>query len=452
MSRAQSLMQQRMQHRMQHSDAFAWYMEDDPALRSTVVAVIRLDRDPDWHRLRARIKRLTELVPQLRMRVQSPRLRWVPPRWTEVPDFDLDRHLVRRAVPAPADWDAVLELAREAAETEFDRRRPLWEFVVVNGLADGSAALVMRLHHSLTDGVGGIQLAAQVLDLGPDLRDEQGGLPIPPARPGPAPAPPITGRLAHRAGTRLRAAGRQVRSVWRVVRPVRAQLSPVFGERGVQRHVGALDVPLAGLREAAARAGGRVNDAFLAGVLDGLTRYHQLHGAFLPGARVTMPVSLRTDRDEPGGNKITLLRIALPTGHADPVERMRAIGQAVRTWRTEPALAHTQGIARSLNLLPRGYVGNMLKRIEAVASNVPGVPVPVWLAGARLTGFYGFGPTIGAAVNVTLMSYADTCHIGVNVDARAVPDPDALLPCLRDAFAEVVALGRPVDRERSATP
>ena len=446
MSRAQSLMQQRMQH----SDAFAWYMEDDPALRSTVVAVIRLDRDPDWHRLRARIKRLTQLVPQLRMRVQSPRLHWRPPLWTEVADFDLDRHLVRRAVPAPADWDAVLELAREAAETEFDRRRPLWEFVVVNGLADGTAALVMRLHHSLTDGVGGIQLAARVLDLGPDVPDELGGLPIPPPRPGPAPT--AADALARRARTRLRSAARQVRSVWRVVRPVRAQFSPVFGERGVRRHVAALDVPLAGLREAAARAGGRVNDAFLAGVLDGLTRYHELHGAFLPAARVTMPVNLRTEKDAPGGNKITLLRIALPTGHADALERMRAIGQAVRTWRAEPALGHTQGIARSLNLLPRGYVGNMLKRIEAVASNVPGVPVPVWLAGAQLTGFYGFGPTIGAAMNVTLMSYADTCHIGVNVDARAVPDPDALLPCLRDAFAEVVALGRPADREPSPTP
>jgi len=440
----------RTQHRMQHSDAFAWYMEDDPALRSTVVAVIRLDRDPDWPRLRTRIERLTHLVPQLRMRVTSPRIHWLPPRWTEVADFDLDRHLVRRAAPAPADWDAVLELAREAAETAFDRSRPLWEFVVVNGLADGTAALVMKLHHSLTDGVGGVQLAAQVLDLGPDVPDEQSGLPIPPPRTGSTPS--TAGPSARRPAARLQSAGRNVRSIWRVVRPVRVQLSPVFGERGVQRHVATLDVPLDELRAAAAVAEGRVNDAFLAGVLDGLTRYHQLHGAFLPAARVTMPVSLRTDQDGPGGNKITLLRIALPTGHADPTERMRAIGRVVRAWRGEPALAHTQGIARSLNLLPRSYVGNMLKRIEAVASNVPGVPVPVWLAGARLTGFYGFGPTIGAAMNLTLMSYAGTCHIGVNVDARAVPDPEALLPCLRDAFADVVARTRPDDRARSATP
>src|SRR3954462_1481667 len=104
------------QHPMQNSDAFAWYMEDDPALRSTVVAVVRLDREPDWERLRERIARLTGLVPQLRMRVPSPRMRVGPPRWVASEGFDLDRHLTRRAVPAPGDWDAVLELARDAAE------------------------------------------------------------------------------------------------------------------------------------------------------------------------------------------------------------------------------------------------------------------------------------------------------------------------------------------------
>src|SRR3954451_16583791 len=157
-----------MQDRMQHSDAFAWYMEDDPALRSTVVAVVRLDREPDWVRLRERIDRLTGLVPQLRMRVQSRRMRLCPPRWVASEAFDLHKHLTRRTVPAPGGWDAVLELAREAAESEFDRTGPLWQFTLLHGMADGSACLLMKLHHSLTDGVGGMQLAAHVFDLGPD--------------------------------------------------------------------------------------------------------------------------------------------------------------------------------------------------------------------------------------------------------------------------------------------
>ena len=420
----------RTRQRMQHSDAFAWYMEADPALRSTVVAVVRLDRTPDWDRLRERIDRLTGLVPELRMRVQSPRLRLGPPHWMPADDFDLDRHLTRRTV---ADWAAVLDLARQAAETEFDRTRPLWQFTVLDGLADGGACLLLKLHHSLTDGIGGMQLAAHVFDLEADAPGDADGLaahlPGPRSPAGSAPEPPPLGRRA--------------RSVWRVMRPVRTQFSPVFGDRGVHRRVAVLDVPLPALHGAAKAAGGRLNDAFLAGLLGGLDRYHRRHDAQLPSARVTMPVSLRTEADGLGGNKITLLRIAMPSGHPDAAERIGAIAGLVRTWRDEPALAYTQGIARTLNLLPRAYVGNMLKRMEVVASDVPGVPVPVWLAGARLTGFYSFGPTIGAALNVTLLSYAGTCYLGVNVDAGAVPDHEELLACLREGFAEVVALAPP---------
>jgi diacylglycerol O-acyltransferase len=365
------------------------------------------------------------------MRVQSPRVRLGPPRWVPSDAFDLDRHLTRHRV---ADWDAVLDLAREAAETGFDRTGPLWEFTLLDGLADGTACLLLKLHHSLTDGVGGMQLAAHVFDLDEDAPGGSEGLAAH------LPRPSARGLAATPERPALR---RRARSTWRVMRPVRTQLSPVFGERGLRREVAVLDVPLAGLHAAAKKAGGRVNDAFLAGLLGGLERYHRHHGTRLPTARVTMPVSLRTSQDGLGGNKITLLRIEMPSGHPDAAERIRGIAALVRRWRDEPALGYTQGIARTLNLLPRAYVGNMLKRMEVVASDVPGVPVPVWLAGARLTAFYSFGPTIGAALNVTLLSYAGTCHVGVNVDTGAVPDHEELVACLRQGFAEVVALAAP---------
>ena len=154
--------------RMLHSDAFAWYMEKDPVLRSTIVAVDRLDREPDWELLHARIDRLTRLAPTLRMRVQAPPLRLGPPRWTYDESFDLDYHLRRVRLAEPAGWEQVLEFARTAAMDDFDRSRPLWEFTLLEGMADGGAAFVTKLHHSLTDGIGGMQLAALVVDLGPE--------------------------------------------------------------------------------------------------------------------------------------------------------------------------------------------------------------------------------------------------------------------------------------------
>jgi hypothetical protein len=85
----------------------------------------------------------------------------------------------------------------------------------------------------------------------------------------------------------------------------------------------------------------------------------------------------------------------------------------------------------------------MLKHVDLLASNVPGFPMEVFVAGARMEAFYPFGPTIGSAANVTLMSYRGTCHVGVTTDSGAVPDPDLLMRCLKESFDEIVALGEP---------
>ena len=83
----------------------------------------------------------------------------------------------------------------------------------------------------------------------------------------------------------------------------------------------------------------------------------------------------------------------------------------------------------------------MLKHIDFLASNVPGIRVPLYLTGSKVEGFYGFGPTTGAALNVTLMSYSGTCCVGINIDTGAVPDPDVMMDCLQNGFDEVLTVG-----------
>jgi diacylglycerol O-acyltransferase len=454
---------------MLHSDAFAWYMEDDPVLRSTVVAVNRLDSLPDWELLRLRIDRLTRLVPRLRMRVQVPPLRLGPPRWTLDEDFDLDFHLRRLRLGGGGEWGAVLQFARTAAMADFDRARPLWEFTLLEGLADGGAAFVTKFHHSLTDGIGGVQLARLVVDAAPEpVRTVV--LPPPPAPTHLSTAALTVLTLADDTAALFGAAGQAVeaverdavgavrhplamlrsalgtaRSVVRFVAPVNRQMSRVVGRRGTVRVVATLDVPLDRLHAAAAASGGHVNDAFLAAMTDAMRRYHDKRGVRLERLRATVPVSIRTDRDGLGGNRITLTRIVLPADIASASVRIGAIHDIVARWRHEPALAHTQRIAFGLNLMPRAYLGGVLKRVEMLASDVPGIPVEVWLAGARVSGYYAFGPTIGAAVNATLMSYAGTCNIGVNIDTSAIDDPELWLACLQDAFHDILALADPAD-------
>ena len=209
-------------------------------------------------------------------------------------------------------------------------------------------------------------------------------------------------------------------------------------------HYAALDVPLDDLKRAGKEAGCSLNDAFLAAIAGGLQRYHESHDAKPESLRVTMPISVRAPGDPAGGNRVTIMRFDVSIAPCAPVERMRAVQAGSKSSQRERSIPLTNVIAEALNLLPNGVVGNMLKHVDFVASNVPGLDVPVYLGGARVLEIYPFGPTIGAALNVTLLSYCSTCHVGVNVDTGAVPDPDLLLACLRAGFDEVVAVGAPV--------
>ena len=170
-----------------------------------------------------------------------------------------------------------------------------------------------------------------------------------------------------------------------------------------------------------------------------MRRYHERHGTTVEYLRAVIPISLRTAQDTSWGNKITLMRLTVPAGEPDPAARMRLLHRLTQAARQEPSLP-------VLNMLPVGYVAGIFKRADFVASNVPGVPKPVYVAGSKITGMFTFGPTIGTSFNTTLLSYAGTCDLGVNIDTAAIPDPHVLLACLRESAAEITALGgaRPV--------
>ncbi|MBN2622551.1 MAG: DUF1298 domain-containing protein [Acidimicrobiales bacterium] len=457
-------MDDRRERFMRESDALTWRMEADPQLRSTIVSIAWLTDTPDWDRIVARLDRATRLVPSFRMVVVEPPARLATPRWAVATDFDLSWHLRRVDAPAPHDPETVVELARTAAMTAFDPAHPLWEFTLVENLAGGRAALLMKVHHALTDGVGGMELAPLLFDVEarPAAEEDE------PAEPrgehvtsaglvGQSVAHQV-GRLAglvrHQAAVAPTAAFRASRhpvrtagdvvataaSVARTVAPVTRTLSPVMTGRGLGRHLDMLTVPLDELKAAASAAGGTVNDAFLAAVTGGLARYHARHGTTVDELRVTLPISIRTEADPIGGNRITLMRFTVPVGEGDPARRLRSVGARCQAVRRERSLPHTDAIAGALNVLPAGVVGEILKHVDFVASNVPAFPWPVHLAGARVDGLFAWGPTIGAAFNVTLLSYDGTCCVGVTVDSAAVPDPDVLTACLGQGFDEVLSL------------
>ena len=214
---------------------------------------------------------------------------------------------------------------------------------------------------------------------------------------------------------------------------------------GIERHLAwhdaVLEFPLAAILDAAHAAGAKHNDAFVSAITAGLRLYHGRHDTEVDELRVTMPVSIRKADDPIGSNRITLMRFKVPLGIADPSERMAETHRRCESVKTDRSLPFTNAIAGTLNMLPRASIGGMPKHIDFLASNVPGIDVPLYLTCAKVERFYGFGPTIGASLNVTLMSYCGTCCVGVNVDTGAVPDADVMMDCLKHGFDEVLAVG-----------
>jgi diacylglycerol O-acyltransferase / wax synthase len=454
--------------RMSDSDALMWNIEKDPILRSTITVVAVLDQAPDRDVLLRKVDRGTRLIPRMRQRVVGNPYSIAPPRWEIDPTFDLRYHVRFLHVGGGGTLRDVLDLAEPVAMQGFDRARPLWEMVVVNGLEDGRAAIIYKVHHAITDGVGGMQMVMTMLDLERDPQATDEDLPPEPEAEPMGPLARTVDALGHvrrrnlgiarRAGGNLLAAASRAASapaevagglaatlgsVGRMVAPSPTPLSPIMAKRSLSYRFQTLTLSLPELKAAAKAGGGTLNDAFVAGVASGLHRYHERHGAPVEALRMTMPINVRTDETaDLAGNKFVPARFTVPVAIEDPVEHMRAIHELVDQQRSEPALGLLEPMSIVLNRLPTTAVtalfGSMIKGMDFTTSNVPGAPIPVYLAGAQLERMFPFGPLAGVAVNVTLLSNLDDVNIGVNSDMAAVPDPEVLLECLAEAFAALL--------------
>ncbi len=446
--------------------------EAHPATRSAFLGVELLDTPADWGRLREAMDRASRVVIRMRQKVVVPPIPTTPPQWVVDPDFDLDYHLRRVALPAPGTLRQLLDLAEVTLQSPLDTSRALWEAVYVEGLEGGSgarAALLSKFSHAITDGLGGIALFEQVYDTERD--------------PAPRPMPPlpiprdVTGTdlvraSLHRlpettlsAGVRLlaRTAGTVVRlvsrpgptvaeavgfasSARRVLGPPPTAPSPLLRRRSLVSRTHVLEVPLADLRAAAKAAGGSVNDAYLAALSGGLGRYHEALGVPVDELPLALPVSLRTADDPAASNRITGITIAAPVGEPDPVERIQLVREQVIARRGEPGLDVLDRIAPVLSLLPDAALETVIARLtppDIQASNVPGYQQETFLAGAKVERQYGMGPLPRVAMMAVLISRAGTCTVTFRYDTASFIAPDQLEKSLQLGFDEVLDLGRP---------
>ena len=465
----------RNDRRMTDVEALMWNLEKDPHLSASIANVTVFDVAPDPDRLRARLGGAVAMIPRLHQRVVPALGRLAPPEWRDDADFDLDYHLRWLALPAPGSMRQLLDLAATIVSSPFDRTRPLWEFVVVEGLEGGGAAMVQKLHHAIADGEGSIRMSEQFIDL---ARDATG--PIAPNRPVP-PAVALTlaettvDTLTHQLRRTLGMARRTLegsaelvrdpskvmalagdavelsRSAMRQIAVADPARSPVWRQRSLRRQIEVLQVPLDGAKTAAKTLGGSLNDIFVAAAARGAGAYHRAVGQPVDELRITMPVSTRRDGSA-GGNAFTPMRVLVPVGLDDPVVLFEAIRGRLDTTKRERAMSLVDGLAGVANLLPTSVSVRLARQqvetVDFATSNVRGAPFPLYIAGARILANYPIGPTGGTAWNLTLMSYDGQLDMGLNADAGAVEDPALLRDCIEDAFAALIAAGTPKGTRR----
>jgi WS/DGAT/MGAT family acyltransferase len=455
---------------MSDSEAVMWAVEKDPALRSDFCNLTVLEHTPPRRRMQDKLVAALDVIPRLGQRVVSAPLRLVPPEWVDDPDFDLDYHVRVVAAPPPGGTRELLDLAAALADTPFDRSRPLWEFTLIEGLEDGRAAMLQKVHHTITDGVGGLKLSLSMVDFEPDPapNDDDNDADVVALHDDPPRTSPLdvlrgavtdaTARGVNAAGQALSVTGHvathpqelpgRVVDGARLATSMRRQLlvtdrarSDVLAGRSLRRRYEVQTLSLPAMKRAAVAFGGTVNDLYVTGLTGALRKYHVRHGSDCVELRMAMPVNTRTSGDT-APNRFSPARVLVPLVPDDPVERFAVVQERLAGAKSEAALNAVDALAGVVSVLPTsllvGLARSQVRTIDFAASNLRGSPVPLYLGGARIVANYPLGPRTGAALNITVLSYCDELHMGINLDPAAIDDVDGLMDDVAKSFAELL--------------
>lgn len=417
--------------------------------------------------LRERIGARLDLMPRMRRRLAPVPFDLDRPRWVDDPDFDIARHVGELRLPPPGDETALRRVAGDLQSEVLPRDQPLWDLRFVTGLDGDRVGLVERVHHSLVDGVSGVDLATLLLDLASDAPAP------PPARSWSPEAPPdqaslLAAGLRDRLADPVRAAravarlARHPSGVMRTAGTVADGLGAMVGQGLLAPHT-SLNAPLAGARRltwvrarlddvrAAGRdAGASVNDVVLTAVAGGLRRLLLERGERLPPGlvlRVLVPVSLRR-ADEHGtlGNRVGAIYAPLAVGIGDPQARLAAVSRSMGLLKSRPEAESMGLILAAANVLPAGAARLVARAVEhqrlvnLVVTNLPGPPVPLFAAGARMLEAFPVVP-LGAnlTVGVAVLSYDGALTITLTADDLACPDVDVFADGIEQSLAQLGA-------------
>ena len=409
------------------------------------------------------------LLPPFRRRLVTVPFELHHPLWIEDPDFDLDFHLRRAALPSPGGERELAEFAAEVMSRPLDRSRPLWEMYMVEGLEHGYIASISKVHHAAIDGVSGAELMVNLLDFTPEIAEVP-----PPETPWKPDRIPTDlelvgwalGSLSRQPVRAAKAARRTAEAALTLRRrnrhpdvtpppaPFSAPNTSLNTAITPHRRFAFIQLPLDDVKKVKNGLGGTVNDVVLATCAGALRSYLVERGEAVDAPLVAMvPISVRTE-EQAGtmGNRVSSMLTSLATDIADPVERLRAISAGTKRAKEQDKAIGAETLmewtefaapglaARAARLYSTMKLADRHRPIFNVTiSNVPGPDFPLYSAGARMVSYYPMGPIAdGGALNITVMSYMGTMCFGLVACRETVPEVWSIAHGLGTALDELV--------------
>ena len=406
------------------------------------------------------------LVPRYRQRVLEVPGHLANPVWADDPDFDVDYHVRRSAVPRPGTQAQLLDLVSRVVARPLDRARPLWEVYLVEGLSEGRVAVITKTHPALVDGLGTVDIGQVLLDDSPDAtvpppeqwrpRRPPGALQLVGEAVGEYWArPTAVVETARHAVTDVRATGaRLTGAAGGAVRAARSALFPaphsvLNATSGSQRRVAVARAELDDVKRVRKAHGGTVNDVLLTVVTGALRDWLLSQGQAVLGStsvRALVPVSVQGEEEAPG-NRVSSYLVDLPVGEPNPRVRlarlsyaMRGVSQHRRSVGADTLIALTGFAPPTLHALGARAARGLSRRMaNLVVTNVPGPQVPLYAAGARMLEVFPVVPLApGQGLSVGITSYDGCVFFGLNADRDGVGDVDVLADLIEQELADLV--------------
>ena len=411
------------------------------------------------------------------------KLAWTPlygnPVWIDDDRFNIDFHVRHTSLPRPGDERQLKRLSARVMQQHLDRRRPLWEMWIVEGLDDDRLALISKVHHCMIDGISGVDIMRVLMSPTVARRMEE----VPPFVPRPAPSGlELAGREALRwAGLPLRAA-RGLGHLLGEARDLRRQIvtssrsvatalgsslslpssTPINGQIGPHRRFDWMTMDLAEIKRLRKSLGGSLNDVVLTivtGAVRRLLERRQVRPSDID-FRIMAPVSVRSAAEEHAlGNRVSAWIVDLPIHEADPVEQLRTIaGRTAELKQSKDAVA-AEMLTQAAEWTPSTLLSlagrnvNRLLPFNMVVTNVPGPQFPMYMLGAEMLECYPHVPlTDQLGLGIALMSYNGKLCWGFNGDYDLVPDLHNFVTDVEHAFDEIRALGSAAGPRLESSP